>query len=205
MILVVVIGMLVWAVSDFFDSKENSAERFENADGEEEIESIEEEEKIENSEEEGQIDNENKNEEVVTGLDIGNMAPDFQLETLTGDKVKLSDFRGHRVMINFWATWCPPCRAEMPDMEKFHQDKEIVILAVNLTDTESSIKDVNKFADEYQLTFHILMDSNLDVSTLYHIHPIPTTYMIDSNGLISFKAFGAMNYDMMVQEFEKMK
>lgn len=192
-LLVVVIGMVGWAVYDFLDSNKKSAVHFENV---EELQEVEAEATDEGVEE---------NQKPVIGLEVGNKAPDFQLDTLSGDSVKLSDFRGHRVMINFWATWCPPCRAEMPDMEKFHQDKEIVILAVNLTDTESSIKDVNKFADEYQLTFPILMDSNLDVSTLYHIHPIPTTYMIDSNGLISFKAFGAMNYDMMVQEFEKMK
>jgi peroxiredoxin len=192
-LIVVVIGMLGWAVFDFIDSNRKSADRFEN---------------VEKVEEEDDSQNEQAVEtgtEPVIGLEVGNKAPDFQLDTLTGDTVKLSDFRGSRVMINFWATWCPPCRAEMPDMEEFHQDKDIVILAVNLSDTEKSVEDVEQFTDDFKLTFPILMDTNLDVANLYAIQPIPTTYMVDSNGIISYRAFGAMNYDLMVQEFEKME
>jgi len=185
--------MVGWAVYDFLDSNKKSAVHFENV---EELQEVEAEATDEGVEE---------NQKPVIGLEVGNKAPDFQLDTLSGDSVKLSDFRGHRVMINFWATWCPPCRAEMPDMEKFHQDKDIVILAVNLTNSESSVEDIENFADEYKLTFPVLMDSNLDVANLYAIQPIPTTYMVDSNGLISYKAYGAMNYDLMVQEFEKME
>lgn len=133
--------MLGWAIYDFIDSKENNADQFKNA------------EEVQVGETE--IENE-KGEETEVGLDIGNVAPDFELETLDGDMVKLSDFRRNKVMINFWATWCPPCRAEMPDMERFHQDKDIVILAVNLTDTENSIKNIENFANEFNLTFPIL-------------------------------------------------
>lgn len=138
------------------------------------------------------------------GLNIGNRAPDFKLETLTGEEVQLSDFRGRRVMLNFWATWCPPCRAEMPDMEKFHQNTEIVILAVNLTNTEASRSAVDNFVDDYNLTFPILIDIDSAVSSLYAIRPVPTTYMIDSKGIIRNFAFGAVNYDQMIQEYEKM-
>lgn len=108
-------------------------------------------------------------------------------------------------MINFWATWCPPCRAEMPDMEKFYQDKDIVVLAVNLTDTENSLEDVKEFSDEYGLTFPILLDTDLETASLYSIQPLPTSYMVDSNGIIRNMAFGALNYDLMVQEFERMQ
>ncbi|GGA71984.1 peroxiredoxin family protein [Ornithinibacillus halotolerans] len=191
-LMVIVVGMLGWAIVDFIDSNRESANQFNIVDAEDNGE---------------QMDTSNENREAdesVIGLEVGNKAPDFQLQTLTGDTVKLSDFRGNRVMINFWATWCPPCRAEMPDMEKFHQDKDVVILAVNLTDTETSLEDVDKFSDEYKLTFPVLLDENLDVATLYMVQPIPTTYMVDSEGIISYKAFGAMNYDLMVQEFEKM-
>ncbi|WP_010095619.1 peroxiredoxin family protein [Ornithinibacillus scapharcae] len=190
-LIVIVVGMVGWAVYDFINSNSQTSEKIDKMDTIKEVEA--ESEGAENT------------EEPVIGLEVGNMAPDFQLQTLSGDNVKLSDFRGNRVMINFWATWCPPCRAEMPDMEKFHQDKDVVILAVNLTDAESSIEDVEDFSDEYKLTFPILMDTNLDVADLYMIQPIPTTYMVDSNGLISYKAFGAMNYDLMVQEYEKME
>src|SRR5699024_1685435 len=81
------------------------------------------------------------------GLQVGNMAPDFELTTLDGEDIKLSELRGQRVMVNFWATWCPPCRAEMPDMQKFHESKDIVILAVNLVGTESSKENVVKFIE----------------------------------------------------------
>ncbi|WP_042150091.1 peroxiredoxin [Paucisalibacillus sp. EB02] len=192
-LIVVIIGMLGWAVFDFVDSKGKIADQGGN---------VVEGQEIADDTKKGEAE---ENNEPVIGLKVGNKAPDFQLQTLTGDNVKLSDFRGNRVMINFWATWCPPCRAEMPDMEQFHQDKDIVILAINLTDTETSIEDVESFSDEYKLTFPILMDSNLDVATLYMIQPIPTTYMVDSKGIISYKALGAMNYDLMVQEFEKME
>ncbi|MFD2627677.1 redoxin domain-containing protein [Oceanobacillus kapialis] len=192
-LIVVVVGMIGWAVFDFVNSQGKSAEEFESVDETQEVED-------ENGSEVAE-----ESEEPTIGLEVGNQAPDFELETLTGESVKLSDFRGKRVMINFWATWCPPCRAEMPDMEKFYQDKDVVILAVNLTDTENSVEDIESFVDEYKLTFPILMDSNLEAATLYAIQPLPTTYMVDSNGLISNMAFGALNYDLMVQEFEKME
>ncbi|MRH43484.1 redoxin domain-containing protein [Aquibacillus halophilus] len=138
----------------------------------------------------------------VIGLNTGDQAPDFELRTLSGETVKLSDYLGQRVMLNFWATWCPPCRAEMPDMEKFHQDKDVQILAVNL---ETSTQDIESFVKELNLSFPILLDKENIVASKYKIRPIPTSYMIDSNGIIQYKAFGPLNYEMMVQEFEKMK
>ncbi|KAB2332817.1 redoxin domain-containing protein [Bacillus mesophilum] len=146
--------------------------------------------------------NESENE---VGLDVGDVAPDFELGLLNKEEiVKLSDFRGQRVMVNFWATWCPPCRAEMPDMEKFHQDRDVAILAVNMTDTEMNDEQVENFADTYELTFPILLDEEAEMADLYNIQPLPTTYMIDSNGIIQYKTLGAMNYELMIQEFEKM-
>ncbi|MFZ3579779.1 TlpA disulfide reductase family protein [Virgibacillus sp. DJP39] len=127
------------------------------------------------------------------------------MQTLNGEKARLSNYRGQRVMVNFWATWCPPCRAEMPDMEKFHQDKEVVILAVNLTQTESGIMGVKDFVKEFNLTFPILLDEEIKVATNYQIRPIPSSFMIDSNGVIQFKSFGPLTSDMMVEEFEKMQ
>ncbi|WP_080844127.1 peroxiredoxin family protein [Cytobacillus gottheilii] len=146
--------------------------------------------------------NESENE---VGLEVGDVAPDFELALLNKEeRVKLSDFRGQRVMVNFWATWCPPCRAEMPDMEKFHQDRDVAILAVNMTDTEMNDEQVGNFANTYELTFPILLDEEAEMADLYNIQPLPTTYMIDSNGVIQYKTLGAMNYELMIQEFEKM-
>ena len=185
-IIVVMIGMLSWAIFDFLDTDEKNVAQSERTEEQEDSNEIED------------------TEEVEVGLYVGQQAPDFELQTLSGETVRLSDFRGKRVMVNFWATWCPPCRAEMPDMEKFYNAKDVEILAVNLTDTETSIGAIENFVDEFELTFPILLDSNLDVSFLYKIQPIPTTFMVDSSGIIRFHAFSALNYDLMVREFEKM-
>ncbi|SEQ84037.1 Peroxiredoxin [Virgibacillus subterraneus] len=189
-IILIITGMLAWAVYDVLNSSEETADSGDYV--------VEDDTKEESTSEESEGNNK-------VGLEIGNMAPDFELTTLKGKTVKLSDFRGKRVLVNFWATWCPPCRAEMPDMEKFHQNKDITILAINLTETESTKSDVSDFVEKFELTFPILMDETVEVANQYQIQPIPTSYMIDSNGVIQFKALGAMNYELMVQEFEKMK
>ncbi|WP_227995007.1 redoxin domain-containing protein [Oceanobacillus sp. CFH 90083] len=144
-------------------------------------------------------------EDVQEGLEIGDRAPDFMLETLDGNAVQLSDFQGERVMINFWATWCPPCRQEMPDMERFYQEHDPVILSVNLTDGELNIKQVERFIQELELTFPVLLDKEGEVSNLYRIQPIPMTYMVDADGIIQFKSFGALSYEQMVKQFEQME
>jgi peroxiredoxin len=146
-----------------------------------------------------------KSQEVIEGTDVGNKAPDFGLETLDGEEMRLSDFKGERVVLNFWASWCGPCREEMPDLKRLSEDKDAAVLAVNLTYSEDSIKTVSDFAREYDFEFPVLLDENSSVSRLYRIQPIPTTYMLDSNGKIQYKAFGAMNYEWMVQELEKIK
>src|SRR5690625_1361660 len=87
----------------------------------------------------------------VEGLEVGNLAPDFELETLEGETVKLSDLKGQKVFLNFWASWCGPCRSEMPDMQKFHEDRDdVTILAVNVNDRPEN---VDEFLEEYGITF----------------------------------------------------
>lgn len=198
----IIVGMIGWALYDFIDPSRQSTDEFvpveENSSVEEDVR-----EQLEAADNEEGDSAAGENTEV--GLEVGNMAPDFELQTLAGETVKLSDYRGKKVMINFWATWCPPCRAEMPDMEAFYQDKDIVILAVNLTETENNLQQVQDFVNEYELTFPILLDEKIEVAEQYMIQPIPTSYMINSNGVVAFKAFGSLNYDFMVQEFEKMK
>lgn len=139
------------------------------------------------------------------GIQEGQIALDFELETLDGETVKLSDYKGQRVMLNFWATWCPPCRAEMPDMQKFQDNKDVQILAVNLTETEAGRAQVENFMDELNLSMTVPMDEESAVSTDYSVMAYPTTYMIDSNGRIQSVMMGAINYDLMVQQFEMMQ
>lgn len=138
------------------------------------------------------------------GLDEGDYAPDFSLETLEGDEVSLSDYRGQQVMINFWATWCPPCRAEMPDMQEVYESHDIEILAINLTETETSIGQVETFTEDFGLTFPILLDHEIEVADLYEIQPIPSSFLIDSEGRVQSIAFGALNKDMIIQKFANM-
>lgn len=138
------------------------------------------------------------------GVDMGQIPPDFELTTLEGEKVKLSDFKGEKVMVNFWATWCPPCRAEMPDIEKLHNEGDIKILGINLTDTESSLDEVKSFVDEVGATFTIPLDDQSETANEYQVVAYPTTYMIDTDGHIQYKSLGALNYDQMKQEVEKM-
>lgn len=136
------------------------------------------------------------------GLKIGAKAPDFELKTLTGETVKLSSLKGKKVMLNFWATWCPPCKAEMPDMEKFYKEagKDVVILAVNIDPQ----LDVKGFVDQYGITFSILLDETDKVNENYQILSIPTTYFIDSKGVIQNKYTGAMTLDAMKQFTSKL-
>jgi peroxiredoxin len=125
------------------------------------------------------------------GLKIGAKAPDFELKTLTGETVKLSSLKGKKVMLNFWATWCPPCKAEMPEMEKFYKEsgKDIVILAVNIDPQ----LDVKGFVGKNGITFPILLDADDHVNETYQILSIPTTYFINSKGVIQNKFTGGMN------------
>lgn len=139
----------------------------------------------------------------AVGIDVGNSAPDFTLQTLSGKSVSLSDFQGKHVIVNFWATWCPPCRAEMPDMQKYHEKFEDVnILAVNLVETEQKFENIGQFLDEYEITFDVLLDESTEVANIYKAHALPTSYLIDSQGIIRSKAIGAVNYDLLVKQFK---
>ncbi|OIK13246.1 alkyl hydroperoxide reductase [Bacillus sp. MUM 116] len=139
---------------------------------------------------------------VEEGLKIGAKAPDFELKTLSGDKIKLSDLKGKKVMLNFWATWCPPCKAEMPAMEKFfkEKDKDLVILAVNIDPQ----LDVKGFVNKNKITFPILLDVDDHVNETYQILSIPTTYFINSKGIIENKFTGGMELAQMKQFAEKL-
>ena len=115
------------------------------------------------------------------------LAPDFTLVNLEGEPVTLSDLRGQVVMVNLWASWCPPCRAEMPAIEAVYQankDQGLEVLAVNTT-YQDSASAAAQFASEYNLTFPILLDLDGAVSKRYQLRALPTTFFIDKQGVIS--------------------
>ena len=116
----------------------------------------------------------------------GFLAPEFNLSTLDGQSVKLSDLRGKIILVNFWATWCPPCRAEMPAIENVYnsyKDQGFVVLAVNST-IQDTFADVAPFAQQYGLSFPILLDRTGDISHLYMLRSLPTSFFIDKDGTI---------------------
>lgn len=138
----------------------------------------------------------------VVGLVEGNLAPDFTLPTLEGDKLTLSEYRGQKIILNMWASWCPPCIAEMPDMQEFytnHQTDGIEILAINMTESEKNIENVSKFIEDFSLTFPIVLDEKSQVADLYQVTTIPTTYILDSKRRVEQKIVGPMTYDKMVK------
>ncbi len=142
---------------------------------------------------------EESDKQVDTGPRKGEVAPDFKLTTLTGDTLSLSDLRGKKVILNMWATWCPPCRAEMPDMQRFFEDHgdTVEIVAVNLTQSELSRENVDQFVEEFELTFPVVLDENSEVAKMYYAVTIPTSYVIDSKGIIQNKIIGPMSYEWM--------
>ncbi|SFK01596.1 Peroxiredoxin [Halobacillus dabanensis] len=126
----------------------------------------------------------------------GEEAPDFQLKKFgTGETVQLSDLEGKGVMLNFWATYCKPCKDEMPYMEKLYpkyKEKGVEILAVNLDSTELVVE---SFVNEYDLSFPILQDKDGQVMELYNIGPIPSTLFINPEGEIEEQVIGPLTLD----------
>jgi len=131
-----------------------------------------------------------ENIDTESGLEKNELAPDFELTTLTGETVRLTDYRGKKVILNFWATWCPPCKVEMPFMEsyygKYKESENVEILAVNMTNMERGRSEtVQGFVDEHKLTFPILMDEDGGVTELYKVLAYPTTFIINADGVIT--------------------
>jgi thiol-disulfide isomerase/thioredoxin len=120
----------------------------------------------------------------VSPVRIGQAVGNFTLTDLEGHNAKLSDYLGKVVLLNVWATWCPPCRAEMPDLQAFystHKDQGFVILAINAGDAKP---DVQSFASSYQLSFPVLLDTQVDVIRRMGIFDYPTSVLIDRNGIV---------------------
>ncbi|NJD57537.1 MAG: TlpA family protein disulfide reductase [Nitrospirae bacterium] len=117
-------------------------------------------------------------------------APDFALKDLQGRSHSLSALKGKVVLLNFWATWCPPCKAEMPSMNKLYNDiktRGFEIIAVSADNSPSAIRE---FLSKNRLDFPVLFDETKSVTRLYHVFSMPTTFLIDRNGGIVEKFYG---------------
>ena len=123
-------------------------------------------------------------------------APDFELKSLTGEKKHLADYQGKVVVLNFWATWCGPCKDEMPFFQEIYEryGSEIAVLAVN---NQETVDKVSPFVEELGLTYEILMDNDGSVATQYQVIGFPTTYFIDPNGIIKFLHVGVLTQEQL--------
>ena len=133
---------------------------------------------------------------------VGHPAPDFKLTTVTGETVALSALRGKSVVLNFWATWCPPCRAELPELQAASQRYagQLDIIGVNQAEP---VADVTAFAQQFGLTFPIPLDANADVSRRYAVRSLPTTFFIDRNGVIRQIQSGPLTEATLAQALKK--
>ncbi len=116
----------------------------------------------------------------------GFLAPDFTLELLAGGEVTLSELRGNGVVVNLWASWCPPCRAEMPALQRVfeaNEDRGLLVLAVNTT-FQDNLGAAEAFVREHGLTFPILLDTTGETSNRYLLRAMPTTFFVDREGVI---------------------
>jgi peroxiredoxin len=143
-----------------------------------------------------------KDQSTDFGIQEGNRAPNFQLKNLDGEEVALADLKGKKVILNLWATWCPPCKAEMPHMQEFYheqQGNDVEILAVNLTTAEKDPNGIEQFVMDYGLTFPVVLDTTGEVGDAYQAFTIPTSYILDTNGVIQKRIVGPMDKQMMTE------
>jgi peroxiredoxin len=125
---------------------------------------------------------------------VGEPVPDFTLPDLQGNPVTLSKLRGKVVLLNFWATWCPPCRAEFPSMERLNEvygGRNFVMLAVNVEQDADLVRD---FIKKNKHTFQVLLDPEAEVQALYGVYRFPETFLIDKQGRAVERAIGARDW-----------
>jgi peroxiredoxin len=122
-------------------------------------------------------------------------APPLDLVDSSGDRIRLSDFRGKALIVNFWATWCLPCRAEMPSMERaWHavKDEGIGVIAVNVGDNPNSLSQLSM---EHLLSFPLPMDQDFTVVKAWPVKGLPTTFVVDTEGRLAYQAMGERKWD----------
>lgn len=147
---------------------------------------------------------ENSGPMIQFGANPGDRAYDFYLQDLDGNAVSLSDFRGQKVFLNFWASWCPPCRVEMPHLQEFSEENEdVVVLGVNVTTSESNLENVEDFVEEFGITFPTLYGTE-ELFYLYYVESLPTSYFIDSNGIVNEAVIGPVTKDVLEARFSMM-
>ena len=144
-------------------------------------------------------------EETENGKVQGNLlypAPDFTVTDNNGKAVKLSDFRGRPIVLNFWASWCGPCKREMPDFDKVYREygDDIVFMMVNLADgRRETVETAKKFLSDTGYTFPVYYDTESSAAYAYYVNSVPATYFINADGFIVVNALGAINHDVIIR------
>jgi peroxiredoxin len=131
----------------------------------------------------------------------GTPAPNFQLQTPEGQTVSLSDFRGKQVVLNFWATWCPPCRSEMPDMQQLYDERQddLVVLAVDVQEAGAPVR---RFTDQLGLSFPVVLDTGGEVTQSFGVQSLPTSFFIDREGRVAAFNMGALNKSAIAKKLD---
>jgi len=131
----------------------------------------------------------------LTALSERPLAPEFDLPGSNGERIRLSDYRGSPLIVNFWATWCPPCRAEMPSMQRAWEqirDEDIALLAINVGE---SVEEIERFLDHVPVGFPLPMDADSRVVQAWPVRGLPTTFVVDPDGRLAYKAAGERQWD----------
>lgn len=144
--------------------------------------------------------------------EVNRPAPDFALPGLYGDEIRLSDYEGKVVLVNFWGTWCEPCKEETPALQEIHErlgDEGLVIIGIDLRNQErageAGIDDVRRFVEHYQVTYPIALDTDGAMARAFQIYPIPTSYFIDPNGTIRYVRPSTVTAEEVEIIFHKLK
>jgi peroxiredoxin len=140
------------------------------------------------------------------GTEIGRAAPDFLLPTPDGGEVRFSDLRGKPVLVNFWASWCTPCRQEMPEIVRAYNDRRgegLVVVAINLQENDAQVRE---FAADYGMDFPVVIDRSGQVGDSWRIggpvEGIPASYFIDADGVVRERAFGPLTAASLTEKLE---
>ena len=135
---------------------------------------------------------------------VGEVAPDFEYTMSDGTRHRLSDLRGKKVLLNFWATWCEPCRAEMPDLQHVlaTYGDSVVVLGVNKLETAVVIP---QFVSEVGVSFPLIVNTEGDISNRYGAKNIPSSFFINTDGTIGARRIGVMTYDFMKSQIDQLK
>lgn len=141
--------------------------------------------------------------QTATGLEIGSPAPQFQLQSTEGEAIDLESLRGNLVLLNFWATWCAPCRTEMPLLEQTYQEHRADGLIVLGIDFDEPIELVQSFGDEFGLTFPLLLDPGGQVQQLYRVRGYPTSVLLDREGKVAYYKIGILSEQELGEALEQ--